>query len=64
MFYKSFNVISRHGTFCMLCFTCSVPNLKLDPLPLDVDGTDLEVYADGGDVVTIETVVCKPEQML
>jgi hypothetical protein len=29
---------------------CSVPDLQLDCLPVEVDGADLEVHANGGDV--------------
>lgn len=41
---------------------CSVPNLQLDSLSVDLDGTDLEVYSDGGHEVVCEYIVCKSEQ--
>mmetsp|Transcript_2244 Transcript_2244/g.6664 ORF Transcript_2244/g.6664 Transcript_2244/m.6664 type:complete len:231 (+) Transcript_2244:224-916(+) len=39
-----------------------VPNLKLDGLPLQVDGADLEIDADGGDVAVRVGIICEAEQ--
>jgi hypothetical protein len=39
-----------------------VPDLELDLLPVDFDGTDLEIDTDGGYVVSVERVVREPEQ--
>ena len=42
--------------------TGRVPNLELDALPTDVDSSDLEVDADGCDIVPGEGVVGKSDE--
>ena len=42
--------------------TSGVPNLQLDGLAVDLDGTDLEVDSDGGHKVVSEDVIGESEQ--
>ena len=39
-----------------------MPNLQLDSLPLELDGTDFEVHTDGADVALSICIVRKTQQ--
>jgi len=54
--------ILRGGNSAEPFLTSSIPNLKLDPLTINVHSSDLEVHADSREVVDWKNVVSESNQ--